>query len=139
MPGYRVNDRLESWIDTRSLSSLRHWQELSEGNRERERKFEIYPGSTYVENDREPQPTVGDGHGETDRIELDDLPPQVRDHFAEVLWPSLAERESMRVWGSRYARLVFERCGGNKSWIAKDEGRLRLFENFYKHRTTTGT
>ena len=52
---------------------------------------------------------------ETDRIELDDLPPQVRGHFAEVLWPSLAGRESLRVWGSRYARLVFERCGGNKS------------------------
>lgn len=58
VPSYRVNDRLESWIDTRTLSSLRHWQELSEGSRERERKFEIYPGSTYVENDREPQPTV---------------------------------------------------------------------------------
>lgn len=58
VPGYRVNDRLESWIDTRTLASLRHWQELSEGSRERERKFEIYPGSTYVENDREPQPTV---------------------------------------------------------------------------------
>jgi hypothetical protein len=58
VPGYRVNDRLESWIDTRTLSSLRHWQELSEGSRERERKFEIFPGSTYVENEREPQETV---------------------------------------------------------------------------------
>ena len=52
---------------------------------------------------------------ETDCIELDDLPPQVRGHFAEVLWPSLAGRDSLRVWGSRYARLVFERCGRNKS------------------------
>ena len=58
MPGYRVNDRLESWMDSHTLASLRHWQELSEGNRERERKFEIYPGSTYVENDRDPEPTV---------------------------------------------------------------------------------
>jgi hypothetical protein len=58
IPGYRVNDRLESWMDSHTLASLRHWQELSEGSRERERKFEIYPGSTYVENDREPQPTV---------------------------------------------------------------------------------
>jgi transcriptional regulator with PAS, ATPase and Fis domain len=52
---------------------------------------------------------------ETDCIELDDLPPQVRGHFAQVLAPSLAGGESMRVWGSRYARLVFERCGRNKS------------------------
>jgi transcriptional regulator with PAS, ATPase and Fis domain len=50
---------------------------------------------------------------ESDRIEVDDLPPQVRGQFAEVLWPSLAQRDSLRVWGSRYARLVLERCGGN--------------------------
>lgn len=51
---------------------------------------------------------------ETDRIELDDLPPQVRGECAEVLGPSLAENDSMRMWGTRYARLVFERCGRNK-------------------------
>ena len=57
--GYRVNDRLESWMDTRTLASLRHWQELSEGSRERERRFEIYPErGVYVEGEREPQPTV---------------------------------------------------------------------------------
>jgi transcriptional regulator with AAA-type ATPase domain len=36
-----------------------------------------------------------------------------RRRFAEVLCPSLARRDSLRVWGSRYARLVLERCGGN--------------------------
>jgi transcriptional regulator with PAS, ATPase and Fis domain len=49
-----------------------------------------------------------------DRIELDDLPPQVRGEYAEVLAPSLAGVETMRAWGSRYARLVLERCGRNK-------------------------
>ena len=49
-----------------------------------------------------------------DRIELDDLPPQVRGEYAEVLAPSLAGHETMRAWGSRYARLVLERCGRNK-------------------------
>ncbi|OFW41288.1 MAG: hypothetical protein A3F70_04800 [Acidobacteria bacterium RIFCSPLOWO2_12_FULL_67_14] len=48
------------------------------------------------------------------RIELDDLPPRVRGQFTEVLAPSLASSDSMRAWGSRYARLVFERCGRNK-------------------------
>ncbi len=48
---------------------------------------------------------------ESERIELDDLPPQVRGEYAEVLAPSLARTETMRAWGSRYARLVFERCG----------------------------
>jgi transcriptional regulator with PAS, ATPase and Fis domain len=51
---------------------------------------------------------------ESDRIELDDLPPQVRGDFAQVLAPSLMAGESMRAWGSRYVRLVFERCGRNK-------------------------
>jgi transcriptional regulator with AAA-type ATPase domain len=51
---------------------------------------------------------------ETNQIELDDLPPQVRGEFGEVLGPSLAEVAPMRTWGSRYVRLVFERCGRNK-------------------------
>lgn len=51
---------------------------------------------------------------ESDRIELDDLPPQVRGDYREVLGPSIAAGDSMRVWGSRYARIVFERCGRNK-------------------------
>jgi transcriptional regulator with PAS, ATPase and Fis domain len=50
----------------------------------------------------------------SDRIELDDLPPQVRGECAEVLGPSLAGNDSLRTWGRRYARLVFERCGRNK-------------------------
>jgi DNA-binding NtrC family response regulator len=47
-------------------------------------------------------------------IQLDDLPPQLRGDYVEVLGPSIAAGESMRAWGSRYARLVFERCGRNK-------------------------
>ena len=58
VPGFRVNDRMESWIDTKSLASLRFYQQLDQGNYERERRFEIYPGSTFVEDEREPQPTV---------------------------------------------------------------------------------
>jgi transcriptional regulator with PAS, ATPase and Fis domain len=51
---------------------------------------------------------------ESDEIELDDLPPRVRGEYGEVLGPSIATGESMRAWGSRYARLVFERSGRNK-------------------------
>jgi hypothetical protein len=40
---YRVNDRYESWFDTRSLASLRYHQQIDEGSYERESKFEIYP------------------------------------------------------------------------------------------------
>ena len=51
---------------------------------------------------------------DSDQIALDDLPPQIRGQYADVLGPSLVARDSMRAWGSRYARLVFERCGRNK-------------------------
>ena len=49
---YKVNDRLESWIDTETFASLRHHQDLQEGKRDRERRFEIYPDRrVYTENE----------------------------------------------------------------------------------------
>ena len=51
---------------------------------------------------------------ESSQIELDDLPPQLRGDYVEILGPSFAAGESLRAWGSRYARLVFERSGRNK-------------------------
>jgi two-component system response regulator HydG len=50
----------------------------------------------------------------TDVIELDDLPPAVRGEYATALMPSLERGETLRAWGSRYARLVLERSQGNK-------------------------
>jgi len=51
---------------------------------------------------------------ESNRIELDDLPPQIRGDYVEVLGASVSAAETMRAWGSRYARIVYERCGRNK-------------------------
>ena len=51
---------------------------------------------------------------ETDVIGLDDLPPTVRGEFVTALAPSVKRNDTMRAWGSRYARLVLSRCGGNK-------------------------
>lgn len=58
VPGYRVNNLMQSWLDTQTLASLRHWQDFDEGPNERERRFEIFPDSVYVQDNREPQPTV---------------------------------------------------------------------------------
>ena len=53
---YKVDDVLQSWIDTETLSSLRFVQSLEEGSRQRERHFEIYPArSVYVEVTKSPQ------------------------------------------------------------------------------------
>ena len=48
------------------------------------------------------------------RIMLEDLPPEVTGDFTRVLKPSLDADHTMRTWGSRYARLVLERCHNNK-------------------------
>jgi two-component system response regulator HydG len=48
------------------------------------------------------------------RVELDDLPATVRGEVEEILLPSIARNDTMRAWGSRYARLVLHKCGENK-------------------------
>jgi hypothetical protein len=58
---YKVNDRLESWIDTETFASLRHHQDLQEGKRDRERRFEIFPDQlVYTENEGPELDTVRD-------------------------------------------------------------------------------
>jgi transcriptional regulator with PAS, ATPase and Fis domain len=49
-----------------------------------------------------------------DCVELDDLPAHVRGDYGLIVGPALAAGETLRAWGSRYARLVLERCGHNK-------------------------
>ena len=61
VPLYRVDDRMESWMDTRTLHSLRFHQELNEGSRERSRRYEIHPDrKLYFEGgDTLGKPSVG--------------------------------------------------------------------------------
>jgi transcriptional regulator with PAS, ATPase and Fis domain len=47
-------------------------------------------------------------------IGLDDLPAALRGQYGEVLMPSVQANETMRTWGSRYARLILEKCDRNK-------------------------
>lgn len=59
IPGYRVHDVLESWIDVETFNSLRHRQETVEGKRERIKTYEIYPErGVYRENGKPERPTV---------------------------------------------------------------------------------
>ena len=55
-----------------------------------------------------------------DCVDVEDLPGHLRGQYREVLAPSLLAGDSIRAWGSRYARLVFERCGRSK----RDASRL---------------
>jgi len=51
---------------------------------------------------------------QSDVISLEDLPPRLRGDYGEILLPSLTHGDSLRAWGSRYARLVLARSGYNK-------------------------
>jgi transcriptional regulator with PAS, ATPase and Fis domain len=57
-----------------------------------------------------------------DHIDLDDLPPAIRGDYAEILLPSLTRGETLRAWGSRYARLILERCAQNKRQACRKLG-----------------
>lgn len=58
---YKVNDLLESWIDTTHFHSLRHRQDLSEGTRDRERTFEFFPDRrTFAQDGGAEQPGLAD-------------------------------------------------------------------------------
>lgn len=109
-----LRDRVEDVIELARYFLERHRYTrvltLSSGAQEALRAYQ-WPG-----NVRELQRVIerAVALAETDSIELDDLPPQVRGEFAEVLWPSLERGDSLRSWGTRYAQLVFERCGRNK-------------------------
>ncbi len=70
-----------------------------------------WPGNVR-ELERITEGIVALAHG--DQIDLDDLPPAIRGDYADILLPSLARGETMRAWGSRYARLILERCAQNK-------------------------
>ncbi len=51
---------------------------------------------------------------ESQQIALDDLPIALRGAYGEVLMPSVQAGDTMRAWGSRYARLILERSERNK-------------------------
>ena len=58
----------------------------------------------------------------SDRLEVDDLPPALLGGYEDIILPSLRRRDTMREWGSRYARLVLERCQNNKRRACRELG-----------------
>jgi len=51
---------------------------------------------------------------ESDVLALEELPSTIRGDYAAALEPSLRRNDTLRAWTSRYARLVLNRCQGNK-------------------------
>jgi transcriptional regulator with PAS, ATPase and Fis domain len=55
-------------------------------------------------------------------IEVDDLPKRLRKPYRDVLEASMHDRDTLRVWGSRYVRLVLDRNGSNKRAACRSLG-----------------
>ena len=51
IPLYRVRDRYESWVDVQTLASLRHVQNIREGNYHRNTTYEIFPDKAQYRKD----------------------------------------------------------------------------------------
>jgi hypothetical protein len=86
IPFFRVDDRLESWIDTRRFTSLRVSQHTNEGRYHRERHVEFFPErSTMLENGEggREEPTVDEPLDEGALLYyLRTLPLNVGDRYA---------------------------------------------------------
>ena len=68
-------------------------------------------------------------------LDLDDLPPALLGGYTEVLVPAINARLTMRAWGSRYARLVLERCGNNKRQACRHLGiSYHTLQNYLRFR-----
>jgi transcriptional regulator with PAS, ATPase and Fis domain len=50
----------------------------------------------------------------SDVIDISDLPAPVRGEYGAVFEVALRRKEALRLWASRYVKLVLERSGGNK-------------------------
>ena len=74
---------------------------------------------------------------ESRQICVDDLPVSLRGGYGEHLVPSCQLGESMRSWGSRYARLVLEKNAGNKrqACLALDIS-YHTLNSYLRHRPT---
>jgi hypothetical protein len=147
VPGYRVMDRLESWMDIRNLAALRHRQELSEGRRDRERQFEIFPDKgIYIEDAKDTAATVP--------LPLDDgsflffirtVPLEIGSEYVfnryfrpdrNPVTIQVLRRERIRVPAGTFdaivirpiikSRGVFSENGRAEVWLSDDENRVML-------------
>src|SRR5215218_4598511 len=104
IPLYRVDDTFESWFTTDDLSSLRFHQDQNEGQKDRDRRYEIFPErSVYNE-------TTGD-NGEQ---------PSVAQPLDDGSFDAIVIQPIIKTKG------VFSEEGRAELWLSDDERRLML-------------
>jgi hypothetical protein len=149
IPFFRVDDRLESWIDTQTFTSLRFAQQTHEGRYHRERHIELYPErGTMLESgkDAREEPTVDEPLDEGALLYyLRTLPLNVGDRYSLDRYfrpdrnPVLLEvvrRERIQVPAGTFETIVirptikssgiFSQNGRAEIWVTDDERRLMV-------------
>jgi transcriptional regulator with PAS, ATPase and Fis domain len=72
-----------------------------------------------------------------DALKLDDLPPALLDGYLPALYVA-SEGDSLRTWGSRYVRMVFERCQENKRRTCRElDISYHTLNAYLRHRPET--
>jgi hypothetical protein len=141
IPGYRVHDRYDSWMDVETLSSLRYRQQISEGPYRRTSVFEIFPERLTFQKDSEPpEPSVARPLDDASFIYAVRAEPPVlgesrrddryfrRDRNPVVL--TATRRDTIRVGAGKFPSLVvrptiktsgiFSENGRAEVWLAED-------------------
>jgi hypothetical protein len=143
---YHVNDRYESWFDTQTLASLRYVQDINEGNYDRERRYEIYPGDYFQIDSQAPKPTVQRPLDEASFLYfLRTIPLAVgtdtsfEDYFRPERNPvriRVVKRDRIKVPAGEFNAIVvepvivntkiFPEGGGARVWLSDDDNRIML-------------
>lgn len=146
IPFYHVNDRYEVWSDTHTLSALRYWQDIDEGNYEPKRHYEIFPDRReYIENEKPPRESVGRPLVEGSFLYiLRSLPLRVgmdtsfSDYFMAERNPvrfKVLRRDTIQVPAGRFPALVvqpifesklFNEGGHAEVWLSDDPNHIML-------------
>lgn len=146
IPFYRVNDRYEAWFDTRSLASLRYWQDIDEGSYEPKRHYEIFPERReFIEGTKDPRPSVERPLDEASMLYfLRTVPLRVgmdtsfNDYFMADRNPiriRVLRVDTISVPAGQFSAIVvrptfpsklFSEGGGAEVWLSNDENRIML-------------
>jgi hypothetical protein len=149
IPFFRVDDRLESWIDTQTFTSLRFTQQTNQGRYHRQRHIELFPErGTMLErgDDAQEEPTVDEPLDEGallyylrtlplnvgDRYSLDryfrpdrnpvllDVVRRERIHVPAGTFETIVIRPTIRSGG------IFSQNGRAEIWVTDDERHLMV-------------
>ena len=149
IPFFRVDDRLESWIDTQTFTSLRVVQQTHEGRYHRERRIELFPERRTMLEEGEgavEEPTVDEPLDEAALLYfVRTLPLNVGDRYSldryfrpdrNPVQLDVVRRERIEVAAGTFETIVirptirssgiFSERGRAELWVTDDERRLMV-------------